>query len=171
MKINRYRFNRDSFKTSKLNENNTNANVNGEIIGHIKNLILFLLVVSVVSIIVNVLTDGKGTVCLFANTTGVPCPTCGLTRSVLYTLKLDFKTAFMYNPLIFIMPFGLLVYIYGVIRENKKIINGSIYIIGAVAIIIWIVRMFLYFPNVEPMIYRENSLFGFLFGLVKGNLF
>ncbi len=128
---------------------------------------LFLVLVGIASIIVNLLTDGKGTICIIANTTGFPCPTCGLTRSVLYALKLDFKSAIVYNPLIIILPFSILALGYGVIKEDENFLKKSIYIIGGIAILVWIIRMIMYFPNVEPMIYRDKSFFGFIFGFVK----
>ncbi len=127
----------------------------------------FLVIVAVASIIVNIITDGEGTICIIANTTGYPCPTCGLTRSVMYALMLDFKSAFLYNPLIVVLPFAIITLGYGVLKQDKKFLNRAIYIIGSIAIVVWAIRMFLYFPDVEPMIYRENSIFGFVFGVIK----
>jgi hypothetical protein len=39
--------------------------------------------------------------CLFKWITGLPCPTCGLTRAGLHLLSADLAGAFMYNPLCF----------------------------------------------------------------------
>jgi hypothetical protein len=39
--------------------------------------------------------------CLFHSTTGVPCPTCGATRSVLALLEGDLPRAVTFNPLVF----------------------------------------------------------------------
>ncbi|HEY9006732.1 MAG TPA: DUF2752 domain-containing protein [Ohtaekwangia sp.] len=39
------------------------------------------------------------TVCMFKNITGVPCPSCGITRSVLSLLQGDLYHAVMINPL------------------------------------------------------------------------
>lgn len=35
---------------------------------------------------------------------GLPCPGCGMTRAAVSLLRLDFKSAFYYHPLVFIMP-------------------------------------------------------------------
>ncbi|HHV50075.1 MAG TPA: DUF2752 domain-containing protein, partial [Clostridiales bacterium] len=35
---------------------------------------------------------------------GIPCPTCGMTRSFLSLLKLDLKSAFYYHPLFWVVP-------------------------------------------------------------------
>jgi hypothetical protein len=42
-------------------------------------------------------------VCLFKRITGIPCPSCGSTRSVLSILKGDFIGALLWNP------FGLII--------------------------------------------------------------
>lgn len=42
---------------------------------------------------------GSPDVCLFKNTTGIPCPACGSTRSVLALLAGDVSTAASTNPL------------------------------------------------------------------------
>ncbi len=43
---------------------------------------------------------GSGyTVCLFKNMTGLPCPSCGITRSLLLILTGDIYSALMVNPL------------------------------------------------------------------------
>lgn len=48
-------------------------------------------------------------VCLFKRVTGVPCPSCGSTRSVLSFLKGDFAGAFFLNPFGIIILLILLV--------------------------------------------------------------
>ncbi|MBW7453006.1 DUF2752 domain-containing protein [Paenibacillus sepulcri] len=46
-----------------------------------------------------------GVPCVFHELTGQYCPGCGITRSALSLLQLDFNQSFRYNPLIyFIMP-------------------------------------------------------------------
>ena len=39
------------------------------------------------------------TLCLFKNVTGVPCPSCGITRSLLMFISADFEKGFLLNPL------------------------------------------------------------------------
>lgn len=41
--------------------------------------------------------------CLFKATTGIPCPSCGITRSIEALLHTDFKQAFYLNPLGFLI--------------------------------------------------------------------
>lgn len=49
--------------------------------------------------------------CLFRKFTGFLCPGCGNTRAAISLLKLDFSSAFSYNPL-FLLEFGYIVWIY-----------------------------------------------------------
>lgn len=49
------------------------------------------------------------TVCLIKNTTNIPCPSCGSTRSVLSILHLDFPMALYYNPLGFLIVPAMLI--------------------------------------------------------------
>jgi hypothetical protein len=51
-----------------------------------------------------VLNEGELGVCLFKDITGIPCPSCGSTRSVLSILKGDMWGAIIWNP------FGLILF-------------------------------------------------------------
>lgn len=68
-------------------------------------------------ILYNLLKDkGAGfSVCPFRNITGLPCPGCGITRSVCFALSGSFAESFAMNPLglavvlvLFVLPFFLL---------------------------------------------------------------
>jgi len=48
--------------------------------------------------------------CLFKHLTGIPCPTCGVTRSVVSLSKLDLYDSFLYNPLSMISIFALILF-------------------------------------------------------------
>lgn len=43
--------------------------------------------------------DEHFTVCMFKSLTGIPCPACGTTRSILSVLHADFSNALLINPL------------------------------------------------------------------------
>jgi len=49
--------------------------------------------------------------CLLRKFTGVPCPTCGCTRSLLAWSDLDLAAAFRFNPLFFVLCLGLLAWL------------------------------------------------------------
>lgn len=41
--------------------------------------------------------------CLFRGITGIPCPACGTTRSLISLLRLDFSKSFYYHPVGFLL--------------------------------------------------------------------
>ena len=51
--------------------------------------------------------DGLGA-CMFRNVTGIPCPSCGSTRSVLAILKGEWQGAMLLNPLGYAVAAGLI---------------------------------------------------------------
>lgn len=53
----------------------------------------------------NVSNESDFGVCLFKRVTGIPCPSCGSTRSVISLIKGDFADALLWNP------FGILIMI------------------------------------------------------------
>ena len=45
--------------------------------------------------------------CPFLSLTGIPCPGCGMTRALCHLLQGNFRVAFSYNPLVFVLPLYL----------------------------------------------------------------
>lgn len=84
-----------------------------------------------------------GVPCLFKAAFGIPCPGCGMTHAFLALLKLDFKAAFRYNAMIFVLPFvaAFLVLPFDFFRSKKM---TPVWIaIGALFIANWIVKLIL----------------------------
>ncbi len=87
---------------------------------------------------------GRGIPCVFQMTTGLKCPSCGVTGMCLAILRLDFKTAFHSNPAIFCMlPLGAAVaarhaYIY--VRSGRTQPDGP----TAAAMILMIAVLIVY---------------------------
>jgi hypothetical protein len=48
-------------------------------------------------------------VCLFKEVTGIPCPSCGTTRSLLLLMNGDFRASLMMNPLGLLLAAALVV--------------------------------------------------------------
>jgi hypothetical protein len=60
--------------------------------------------------------------CTFHALSGLPCPTCGLTRGLRCLLRGDFFTALLFNPLAMICFVGLALYLlYAVIVVTAKL--------------------------------------------------
>lgn len=65
--------------------------------------------------------------CIFKTVTGIPCPSCGSTRSVLSIVDGDFGQAMLYNPIgyilalmLVILPFWL---IFDIITDKRSMRN------------------------------------------------
>jgi uncharacterized transporter YbjL len=84
-------------------------------------------------------------VCIFHEITGLPCVTCGGTRSLIALSQLDLVSSFIFNPLVPAFAFGLilfsLLFFIGAItkkslkinltRRGKRVIRYSVLIIIA----------------------------------------
>ena len=88
-----------------------------------------------------------GIPCLFYKITNLKCPGCGITRMLFSIIKLDFKSAFFYNPVVFILlpilAFYIFYqeYIYITKKNNKlKIPEFIYYLIIFILIIFGILR-------------------------------
>ena len=111
-----------------------------------------------------------GSLCLIQSTIGFPCPACGSVRAVLYLTRSSLRGAFAYHPLI-LASLGLLVYFAAryVFRKNAELhkIEKWIVIFFITAyMVLYVVRMFLFFPHTEPFVPNENALWRQIFRLV-----
>lgn len=93
----------------------------------------------------------KQSSCAFYHLLGIPCPACGMTRSYISLLKLDISKAFYYHPLFFLVP--LLLYAY--FKNKNRLLHSIIFVF----IIVWIIRMVLYFGSFHEVFrYNEQSI-------------
>ena len=100
---------------------------------------------------------GFGIPCLIKKLTGLTCPGCGITRMLFSIVKLDFKSAFMYNQLLFILlPFIIGYIIYYTILYIK---GDKDRILSKVPFWVWIIVVILI---VVFFILRNLSIFPFL---------
>ena len=82
--------------------------------------------------------------CIFHRVTGVPCLTCGATRSIVALSQLDFASSFTHNPLTMIFAIALVVFssisLFGYVFKKSLVLQFSevekrVLRIGAVALI------------------------------------
>lgn len=92
--------------------------------------------------------------------TGISCFSCGLTRATIALLHLDFKNAFIYHPMIFLLPFGVLWY--GYKKWKKKKVNNIFLIFISLFIAIYIIRIM----NNDPVVYI-NIQEGLIYKILK----
>lgn len=120
-----------------------------------RELIVVIFIGAFISFIVGIIFNKS--ICLFINIFGLPCLACGMTRAYISLAHLDIKRAFYYHPLFWSVPLILLGY------KNKKII----YILGVLFISVWLVRMYLYFPDIEPMKFNNKAIYIRIFSGLK----
>lgn len=105
---------------------------------------------------------GSGTKCVIKNVTGIPCPSCGMTRSYLHVLEGDFSAAFYDHPLFFTVPFILIIaYVLSVKHDDKKLtklLSAILFILIGIFIGVYIYRMFLYFPHTDPLKFYDRGI-------------
>ena len=76
--------------------------------------------------------------------TGVPCPTCGITRSTLALLRLDFQESFYYHPLTIPIYFVLWFAIHkDLFNINKKTKNIILIVFAVIIFIVYLFRLFM----------------------------
>ncbi len=83
-----------------------------------------------------------------------------MSRAFIYLISLDFKQAFYYHPLVFIVPFIIAVFLFHETKFMSRLYHSKIWwsAILSLFVIVYIIRMILYFPTTEPMDYHSNPL-------------
>ncbi len=112
-----------------------------------------------------------GTSCVIHSLTGLPCPGCGLTRALLAALRGDLATAWRLHPLFWLAPLILLA-VLGLLAFRPAWLHsrtaGRIWLaLAFLYIAVYLVRMILYFPRVEPLTYNWHSVFGRWWALIR----
>lgn len=118
-----------------------------------KILILVLLGLSIIFLLIKKFSKITGSICLIRGLTGIPCPSCGMSRAIIAFINGDIINAFRFHPL-FWLPFIVFILIVFKRKFFKQIIIGAI--ISTIAI--YILRMAIFFPSIEPMKYNEKSI-------------
>jgi len=107
------------------------------------------------------------TVCFSVLFFGIPCPACGITRATRLLLTGHIKESLQMHPLLVLVIFSTIfcLIIKKKLKKSRFFIN--LYVIICILIFIgyYIYRMNKYFPNVEPLLYRENNVLEYLYKL------
>lgn len=123
-------------------------------------------VIAVVIAIIGLSNLLFGKICALRMIAGIPCPGCGLTRAFLLLLQGKVKEATVIHP--FWLPVlavfaAFLICRYFIVNDKKR--KKAIYIIGILAIVIFVgmfvfyfYRMAMYYPKKEPMVYDKYNL-------------
>ncbi len=98
--------------------------------------------------------------CPIKRITGLPCPGCGMTRGCAALLRLDFAEAFRWHPLCPLVPVMAVLYVFKDASFGRRFWScaPALAFLAAAVIVVYIVRMKLYFPNIPPMTADKNSI-------------
>lgn len=126
---------------------------------NLRKLVILLLMAVVLAGICFSIYSG-GSICVIRNITGLPCPGCGMTRALIALSKLEFTKAVGLHPLsLMMLPFGGLLALSPFNRSLRRLIGNKVFwqLLIAIFLVVYIVRMFLMFPHIEPMTLLENA--------------
>ena len=106
---------------------------------------------------------------------GLPCPGCGVTRATVCFLSGRWQQAWQLNPMIFPIMITAAYFAWSRYFRGRKAkgIKGCLVLIAALLVIVYLVRMRMYFPDREPYIYKEDNMmahFNTMLRIVKSAL-
>lgn len=119
---------------------------------------LGLLAAAVLYVVIHGLFDAF---CPSVLISGFPCPGCGMTRAVLYLLRGQIGRSCAINPagVLWVAWAALFAFErYGLGRKSKVTVRAA-YVIALFMIVVYIIRMRLYFPYKPPYVYTRDNLF------------
>ena len=129
----------------------------GRIAADVKEYGIAVVAVFVYAVITNLVFHAFCPLIIFC---GIPCPGCGVTRATACFLTGRWQQAWQLNPMIF--PIALTAVYFGwnryLLGRNAKGIKAIIIALLVLLIVVYGVRMCLYFPNRVPYVYTENNI-------------
>lgn len=100
---------------------------------------------------------------------GIPCPGCGVSRATVCFLTGRWQQAWQLNPMIF--PLVLTAVYFGwnryLMGSRAKGIKAMIVCLLALMIVVYGVRMYLYFPNRVPYVYTEDNMLAHFYSFYR----
>ncbi|WP_124068065.1 DUF2752 domain-containing protein [Clostridium sp. E02] len=104
--------------------------------------------------------DMTGGLCPFQGVLGIPCPACGSTRAIILLTKGDLVGSLNMNPMALLFLLCLMNEIrvcYFKRGDPKKAMILLLVTVG-ISVLVYFVRMKLYFPYREPYLIEKRSL-------------
>ncbi|MFO7635706.1 MAG: DUF2752 domain-containing protein [Clostridia bacterium] len=96
--------------------------------------------------------------CVFKRATGLPCPSCGMTRAYIALFQGRFAEAFSMHPLFWLAP--VILFLVVVSWRTKKPFTKTYVILTALLVLVYLLRMIFLFPGEAPMDYDFSSFLG-----------
>jgi hypothetical protein len=100
------------------------------------------------------------TVCLSVLFLGIPCPACGITRATKLLLTGHIKESMNMHPLLILVIMGMIfsLFIKKILKNYRFFIKLYVIISLLIFVGFYFYRMYIYFPDVEPLVYRKNNI-------------
>lgn len=117
----------------------------------------FLFIIFLIYFVLNLFDIG----CIFKWTTGISCPSCGMTRATLAALKFDFKTALYYHPLFWLIIPSILF----IIHAKKPLFGSKLYqtifcaTIFIIVLGVYFIRLFIIENDIVTINISNGQLF------------
>ena len=96
--------------------------------------------------------------CIIKTLTGISCPGCGMTRSILAILRFDFEAAWYYHPLVYYLIIAIPVMIVLYLKDKDKL-SKRILIFSAIVMLAVYFYRFLVLRSPVLVFAPENGLF------------
>jgi hypothetical protein len=107
-----------------------------------------------------------GSSCWIRSIFGIPCPGCGSTRAAAEIFRGNIAQALKFHPLIFLSAAILAACIISLVFGLKLFakFKAPLWCCVFLYMGVYVVRMVMYFPQAEPMIYLGTSMLGRVIG-------
>lgn len=105
-----------------------------------------------------------GQVCPMVLFCGLPCPGCGITRSLFCFFSGHFREAFIMNPCVYpLLAYVAAVAFYRYILKKKMKFNDiCVMLLVLICTVVYAYRMLVWFPDREPMVYYSGNVLAVL---------
>ena len=105
-----------------------------------------------------------GQVCPMVLFCGLPCPGCGISRSLLCFFTGHFREAFIMNPCVypFLAYVAAVAFYRYILKRQMKFNNICVMLLVLVCTVVYAYRMLAWFPDREPMVYYSGNVLAVL---------
>ena len=135
--------------------------VGGRIMVDVKEYGMAFVVLVVYTLIVNLVFHAF---CPAVIVSGFPCPGCGITRASVCLLTGRWQQAWQLNPMVFVIALTAIYFLWNRYLLGKKA-AGIKWMVAAVLVLligVYLVRMYLYFPDRVPYVYKEDNILAYM---------
>lgn len=127
------------------------------IVTDVKQYGMAVVVLIAYTVIVNLVFHAFCPVVIFC---GFPCPGCGITRAAVCFMTGRWQQAWQLNPVIYAIAVTTAYFIYRRYLLGTKVVGLKwlITVVFVLLAVVYIVRMYLYFPDRAPYVYTEENM-------------